>query len=68
MMISSMQAFGSAKIGNSSLTFDIKIVSEKKETVLAKGTVVWVHVDQQQKTSAALPKDLAQDIAAFERH
>ena len=55
-----------AKIGRSSLKFEIAIYPKQSDTVLVKGSVVWVHVDQSSHRAIALPNHLIERINARE--
>ena len=56
-----------SKMGFSSLTFDINICKNKKNTVLAFGQVVQVYTDQITKKSTKLPISLINRIKKFEK-
>lgn len=54
-----------ARIGRSSLTFELEIW--RGDEALVHGELVYVHADPQARKSAPLPPRLIETIAAFER-
>ena len=55
-----------AKIGNTSLTFDISIYSNRKNLLLAEGNIIQVYTDQIKKCSTPLSKSFVKKIRKFE--
>tara|TARA_B100000212_G_C27000273_1_gene374665 strand:+ start:42 stop:467 length:426 start_codon:yes stop_codon:yes gene_type:complete len=55
-----------SKIGNTSLTFDISIYSNRKNTLLAEGNIIQVYTDQIKKCSAPLSKSFVKKIRKYE--
>lgn len=55
-----------AKIGRSSLTFDLAIFPRHNDTIWVKAEMVWVHADQRTHRSSALPEPLIARIDHFE--
>ena len=57
-----------SKIGNTSLTFDISIYSNRKNTLLAEGNIIQVYTDQIKKCSTPLSKSFVKKIRKFENN
>ncbi len=57
-----------SKIGNTSLTFDISIYSNRKNTLLAEGNIIQVYTDQIKKCSTPLSKSFVKKIRNFENY
>ena len=55
-----------SKIGNTSLTFDISIYSNRKNLLLAEGNIIQVYTDQIKKCSTPLSKSFVKKIRKFE--
>ena len=55
-----------SKIGNTSLTFDISIYSNRKNILLAEGNIIQVYTDQIKKCSTPLSKDFVKKVRKFE--
>lgn len=55
-----------ARLGRSSLTFDVEIHPKGADDLLAGGEVVWVNADQTTHSSAAVPDELVEKLIAFE--
>ena len=55
-----------SKIGNTSLTFDISIYSNRKNILLAEGNIIQVYTDQIKKCSTPLSKSFVKKIRKFE--
>jgi acyl-CoA thioester hydrolase len=55
-----------AKIGRSSLTFVMEIYLQGTDHLLVKGSLVWVHTDQDAHKSAPLPSGLLEMIRGHE--
>ena len=55
-----------SKIGNTSLTFDISIYSNRKNILLAQGNIIQVYTDQIKKCSTPLSKSFVKKIRKFE--
>ena len=56
------------KIGNTSLTFDISIYSNRKNILLARGNIIQVYTDQIKKCSTPLSKSFVKKIRKFENY
>ena len=54
------------KIGNTSLTLDISIYSNRKNILLAEGNIIQVYTDQIKKCSTPLSKSFVKKIRKFE--
>ena len=54
------------KMGRSSLKFEVAVYHKKGDAYLAKGSVVWVYVDQNTHRATALPKHLVERLEARE--
>ena len=57
-----------SKIGNTSLTFDISIYSNRKNILLAEGNIIQVYTDQIKKCSTPLSKSFVKKIRKFENY
>ena len=57
-----------SKIGNTSLTFDISIYSNRKNILLAEGNIIQVYTDQIKKCSTPLSKSFVKKIRKFENN
>ena len=57
-----------SKIGNTSLTFDISIYSNRKNLLLAEGNIIQVYTDQIKKCSTPLSKSFVKKIRKFENY
>ena len=57
-----------SKIGNTSLTFDISIYSNRKNILLARGYIIQVYTDQIKKCSTPLSKSFVKKIRKFENY
>ena len=57
-----------SKIGNTSLTFDISIYSNRKNILLARGNIIQVYTDQIKKCSTPLSKSFVKKIRKFENY
>ena len=55
-----------SKIGNTSLTFDISIYSNRKNILLAQGNIIQVYTDQIKKCSTPLSKSFVKKVRKFE--
>tara|TARA_B100001248_G_scaffold258575_2_gene242936 strand:- start:2261 stop:2695 length:435 start_codon:yes stop_codon:yes gene_type:complete len=55
-----------SRIGNTSLTFDISIYSNRKNILLAEGNIIQVYTDQIKKCSTPLSKSFVKKIRKFE--
>ena len=55
-----------SKIGNTSLTFDISIYSNRKNILLAEGNIIQVYTDQIKKCSTPLSKSFVKKVRKFE--
>jgi len=55
-----------ARMGRSSLTFQLEIHPKDVHDLRAMGEITWVNTDQTTHRSAALPKQLIKKIATFE--
>ena len=55
-----------ARMGRSSLTFQLEIHPKGLDDLRATGEITWVNTDQTTHRSAALPEELVEKIAAFE--
>jgi len=54
------------KIGRSSLKFEVAIYHKQCDSILVKGSVVWVYVDKNTRQASALPKQLIERINTSE--
>ena len=57
-----------ARIGNSSLTFELAIFSKGGNEALVTGEIVWVNTNQQTHRPVPIPKSTRDLIAAREKH
>ncbi|MBR0828916.1 acyl-CoA thioesterase [Bradyrhizobium manausense] len=57
-----------ARIGNSSLTFEMAIFLKGGNEALITGEIVWVYTDQQSHRPVAIPASMRGLIATRERH
>jgi acyl-CoA thioester hydrolase len=57
-----------ARIGNSSLTFELAIFRNAGTDALVTGEIVWVYTDQNSHRPVPIPKSMRDLIAARERH
>jgi acyl-CoA thioester hydrolase len=57
-----------ARIGNSSLTFELAIFRKGGTEALVTGEIVWVYTDQNTHRPVPIPKSIRDFIAARERH
>ena len=57
-----------ARIGNSSLSFELAIFLKGSADALVTGEIVWVYTDQQTHRPVAIPKSIRHLIAAREPH
>ncbi len=52
-----------ARIGKSSVTFATALHPAGQDTILSRGSVVWVHADQGTMSSTPIPDDLRRQLA-----
>lgn len=57
-----------ARIGRSSMTFELAIFPKGESAVLATGEIVWVNTDQKTHQTVAVPDSLRTLIASREAH
>jgi acyl-CoA thioester hydrolase len=57
-----------ARIGNSSLTFELAIFRNGGTDALVTGEIVWVYTDQKSHRPVPIPKSIRDSIATRERH
>jgi len=57
-----------ARIGNSSLTFELAIFSKGGNEALVTGEIVWVNTNQQTHRPVPISKAIRERIAAREKH
>jgi len=55
-----------ARLGRSSLSFQVEIHGQDKEDLRATGEIVWVNADQTTHSSAPLPEQLVERLKDFE--
>ena len=57
-----------ARIGNTSLSFELAIFLKGKNEALVTGEIVWVYTDQKSHRPVPIPQSIRDFIAARERH
>ncbi|MBR1229277.1 MULTISPECIES: thioesterase family protein [unclassified Bradyrhizobium] len=57
-----------ARVGNSSLTFDLAIFLKGGNEALVTGEIVWVYTDQKSHRPVPIPQSIREMIATRERH
>jgi acyl-CoA thioester hydrolase len=57
-----------ARIGNTSLAFELAIYLKNGSDALVTGEIVWVYTDQQTHRPVPIPKSIRDLIATRERH